>query len=114
MLLGKMITQNWIAGFILLYCVISHNWINYLKSGAKPLWSNMMSHLHDFCFAFDTMGGIYNQQTSGLKLLVEKYRKIFRVAENLNHYSEENYKIAERKFLKFALSIGDAKDHTDY
>ena len=60
------------------------------------------------------MGGNYYSQTSGIKLLLEKYRKEFRVAENLNHYSEENYKIAERKFLKFALSIGDSKDHTDY
>ena len=59
------------------------------------------------------MGGNYYSQNSGLKLLVDKYRKEFRVAENLNHYSEENYKIAERKFLKFALSIGDSKDHTD-
>ncbi len=46
-------------------------------------------------------------------MLVEKYRKEFRVAENLNHYSAENYKIAERKFLKFALSIGDSRDHKD-
>ena len=60
------------------------------------------------------MGGNYYSQTSGIKLLLEKYRKEFRVAENLNHYSEENYKIAERKFLKFALSIGDSKDRTDY
>ena len=59
------------------------------------------------------MGGNYNNQYNGIKLLVEKYRKEFRVAENLNHYSKENYKIAERKFLKFALSIGDAKDHTN-
>ena len=43
---------------------------------------------------------------------MEKYRKEFRIAENMNHYSEENYKIAERKFLKFALGIGDSKDHT--
>ena len=60
------------------------------------------------------MGGNYYSQTSGIKLLLEKYRKEFRVAENLNHYSEENYKIAERKFLKFALSIGDSMDRTDY
>ena len=59
------------------------------------------------------MGGNYYNQNSGIKLLMEKYRKKFRVAENLNHYSEENYKVAERKFLKFALRIGDAKDHTD-
>ena len=51
-------------------------------------------------------------QNTGIKLLVEKYRKQFRIAENMNHYTEENYKIAERKFLKFALSMGDSKDHT--
>jgi hypothetical protein len=58
------------------------------------------------------MGGNYYSQNTGIKLLLEKYRKRFRIAENINHYSEENYKIAERKFLKFALSMGDSKDHT--
>ena len=58
------------------------------------------------------MGGNCYSQNSGIKLLVEKYRKEFRIAENMNHYSEENYKIAERKFLKFALGIGDSKDRT--
>ena len=75
--------------------------------------SNKTYRLHDFCFLFYRMGGNYFDQNSGIKLLVEKYRKEFRVAENLNHYSQENYKIAERKFIKFVLSIGDAKDHTD-
>ena len=56
------------------------------------------------------MGGNY-RQNNGIKLLVQKYRKKFRIAENFNHYSEENYKIAERKYLKFALSMGDSKDH---
>ena len=58
------------------------------------------------------MGGNDYSQKTGIKLLVEKYRKKFRIAENMNHYSEENYKIAERKFLKFALGTGDSKDHT--
>ncbi len=56
------------------------------------------------------MGGNDYSQNSGIKLLVEKYRKKFRIAENFNHYSEENYKIAERKYLKFALGMGDSKD----
>ena len=58
------------------------------------------------------MGGNYYNQNTGIKLLVKKYRKKFRIAENINHYSEENYKIAERKFLKFALGMGDSKDPT--
>ena len=43
---------------------------------------------------------------SGILLLVKKYRDIFQIPENLNHYSRKDYKIAEKKFLKFALSEG--------
>jgi len=43
------------------------------------------------------------KKSSGLKSLINKYRKLFRTPENLNHYSEEEYKVAERKFLKFSL-----------
>ena len=46
-------------------------------------------------------------------MLLETYRKKFRIAENLNHYSEENFKIAERKYLKFALAMGESKDHSE-
>ena len=59
------------------------------------------------------MGGNDHSQKSGIKLLVEKYRKKFRISENINHYSRDNYKIAERKYLKFALEKGDSKDHKD-
>ena len=40
---------------------------------------------------------------AGTQLLLKKYRDIFRIQENLEHYSETDYKIAERKFLKYAL-----------
>ena len=65
-----------------------------------------------FLLPFYIMGGNSISQNTGMKLLVEKYRKKFRIAENMNHYSEENYKIAERKFLKFALGMGASKDHS--
>jgi hypothetical protein len=65
-----------------------------------------------FLLSFYFMGGNDYSQNTGIKLLVEKYRKKFRIAENINHYSEENYKIAERKFLKFVLGMGDSKGHT--
>jgi hypothetical protein len=39
----------------------------------------------------------------GIKLLVKKYREKFRTSENLNYYSKEDYKTAERKFLKSVL-----------
>jgi len=56
------------------------------------------------------MGGRSQQTNSGIELVLEKYRRQFRIAENLNYYSEAHYKIAERKFIKFALSFGESKD----
>ena len=42
-------------------------------------------------------------ENSGIHVLLKKYRKVFRIPENLNYYSKTDYKIAERKFLKYAL-----------
>ena len=39
----------------------------------------------------------------GLKALIAYYKDVFRIPENLNHYRPEDYKIAERKFLKHVL-----------
>ena len=41
---------------------------------------------------------------NGLQLLHNKYKDIFRIPENLNHYSKEDFRIAERKFLKWMLN----------
>ena len=40
---------------------------------------------------------------SGIQTLLEKYRAAFRIRENLDHYSNEDYRSAERKFLKYVL-----------
>ena len=40
---------------------------------------------------------------SGIQLLLEKYRELFRTPENLNHYLDTDFRRAERKFLKHAL-----------
>jgi len=48
---------------------------------------------------------------SGIKLLLQKHRNIFQISENLNHYSKADYKIAERKFLKYALRQKKVVDH---
>jgi hypothetical protein len=37
---------------------------------------------------------------SGKERLLEYHRKLFRTPENLNHYSPEDYELAEKKFLK--------------
>ena len=39
----------------------------------------------------------------GIQSLLQKYKKIFRTPENVHYYSENTYKIAERKFLQYAL-----------
>jgi len=43
------------------------------------------------------------QDKSGIRLLLERYRAIFRTEENRKYYREEDYRKAERKFLKYAL-----------
>jgi hypothetical protein len=45
-------------------------------------------------------------KNAGLKMLLKKYQKLFRIPENLNFYSEEDYQVAEKKFVKFALLEG--------
>ena len=41
--------------------------------------------------------------SNGLELLLKKYREQFRTCENLDHYSKEDFKKAEKKFLKYVL-----------
>ena len=48
-----------------------------------------------------------SKQNAGIKSLVKKYRAMFEIPENLNHYSKEDYKIAEKRFIKFALAEHD-------
>lgn len=43
---------------------------------------------------------------NGIKALIERYRKKFRVSENLDYYSKEDYRRAEKKYLKFCLTTG--------
>lgn len=41
--------------------------------------------------------------SNGIELLVEKCRNEFRRPENKNYYEQDDYKEAERKFVKFCL-----------
>lgn len=43
------------------------------------------------------------KKKSGIYLLLKKYRTMFRIPENQNHYSGEDFRKAERMFLKHAL-----------
>ena len=50
---------------------------------------------------------------AGIKQMVNMYRKMFRVRENLEFYSEEDFNAAERKFLKFALLQGELRSQAE-
>ena len=41
-----------------------------------------------------------------MKELVRRYRKKFRVPENLDHYSKRDYEIAEQKYVKLCITRG--------
>jgi hypothetical protein len=44
-----------------------------------------------------------NGTTPGIELLLEKCRNEFRLPENTDYYAADDYKEAERKFVKFCL-----------
>jgi hypothetical protein len=44
----------------------------------------------------------------GIRQLVQKYKQDFRIPENLNHYADEDYRAAEKQFVRFCLKNGCA------
>jgi hypothetical protein len=52
-------------------------------------------------------------RTTGIKLLIQNLKKEFRIPENLEHYSEEDFQEAEKKYLKFCLQNGCNLDDRD-
>jgi hypothetical protein len=50
------------------------------------------------------------ENTSGIELLIERYRKKFRIPENLNHYSDQDLKEAEKKYIKHSLFHGNSRN----
>ena len=42
----------------------------------------------------------------GTRALIRKYRQAFRISENIDYYSAEDYKNAERRFIKYAVQSG--------
>ena len=43
---------------------------------------------------------------AGLRRMIERGREMFRLPENTQYYSEEHYKQAEKKFIKFCIIEG--------
>jgi Holliday junction resolvasome RuvABC ATP-dependent DNA helicase subunit len=55
------------------------------------------------------MGEVAGDKT-GLEMLVRECRKRFRIPENLNYYSAEDLREAEKKFLKLCLIAGSLRN----
>ena len=49
------------------------------------------------------MQNTQSRTNEGIRRLVEKGRKSFRITENLDFYSEKDYKAAEKKFIKYCI-----------
>lgn len=47
--------------------------------------------------------------TNGLELLVQECRKRFRIPENTDHYSEQDYREAEKRYVKYCLFGEDSR-----
>ena len=45
-----------------------------------------------------------NYQPTGLRLLINACRQSFRIPENLDHYSPEDLRDAEKKYVKYCLN----------
>ncbi len=48
-----------------------------------------------------------NLKIDGIEKMIQKCRKIFRVPENYNYYSSEDFKKAERTFIKAVIRNGN-------
>ena len=52
---------------------------------------------------------VKGKKGSGVKLLRDRYRKKFRVPENMNFYSKKDLKKAEKKYVKLCLITGNCR-----
>jgi len=43
---------------------------------------------------------------NGLECLLDRFRNSFRIPENLNHYSKEDFQLAEKKYIKYCINYG--------
>ena len=50
---------------------------------------------------------VKGKKGSGFKQLSDMYRKKFRVPENTDYYSKEDFKKAEKKYVKLCLLTGN-------
>ena len=49
---------------------------------------------------------VSEEKETGLRRMIRKGRQRFQIPENTNHYSPENYKQAEKKYIKWCVLEG--------
>ena len=50
---------------------------------------------------------VASNDRQGIDRIINKYRQRFRIPENINHYSEDDFHEAERQYLRFCLTNGN-------
>ncbi len=56
---------------------------------------------------------LQDRNLQGIEQLVQKYKQEFRIPENLNYYAVEDYRTAEKQYVRFYLKNGCTLD-TDF
>ena len=49
---------------------------------------------------------VHDRYDAGLRKIIKNGKEAFRISENLEYYSEEDFKAAEKKFLKLCIIGG--------
>jgi len=52
------------------------------------------------------MGNPDTKKDDGLRRMIRQGRRLFHIAENIDHYSDDSYREAEKKFVKFCVLEG--------
>ena len=47
------------------------------------------------------------KESAGLNRLYRAYQRAFRIPENLDYYSSEDFRAAERRFIRHGILYGD-------
>ena len=88
--------------------------VKFLAVKIPAVCSVALECQHNF-LKYCCKGGVmkeFENGNAGIRQMVSMYRKMFRIRENLDFYSEKDFIAAERKFLKYVLLHGDFRSQT--
>ncbi len=91
------------------YAMYGIEWKRFLISGAnferrlRPAKQEMTSHVNEKRKHHGDVMRNESNKNVGIELLVKRCKEKFRIPENLNYYSQEDYRMAERRFIKHTL-----------